>query len=95
VSNELTKKQLRNWVLPHPTLSEIFVSLFGWEPSRIQAATFVGFVVSFLNVLSYTPAEPPPRPTDVGQFNKRIPLYCVIVIRVSLPPRYPDDCNLV
>jgi dihydrolipoamide dehydrogenase len=29
VSNELTKKQLRNWVLPHPTLSEIFVSLFG------------------------------------------------------------------
>jgi dihydrolipoamide dehydrogenase len=29
VSNELTKKQLRNWVLPHPTLSEIFVSLLG------------------------------------------------------------------
>jgi dihydrolipoamide dehydrogenase len=27
VSNELTKKQLRNWVLPHPTLSEIFASL--------------------------------------------------------------------
>ena len=29
VSNELTKKQLRNWVLPHPTLSEIFVPLLG------------------------------------------------------------------
>jgi dihydrolipoamide dehydrogenase len=29
VSNELTKKQLRNWVIPHPTLSEIFVSLTG------------------------------------------------------------------
>jgi dihydrolipoamide dehydrogenase len=27
VSNELTKKQLRLWVLPHPTLSEIFSSL--------------------------------------------------------------------
>ena len=27
VSNELTKKQLRAWVIPHPTLSEIFVSL--------------------------------------------------------------------
>jgi dihydrolipoamide dehydrogenase len=27
VSNELTKKQLRNWVLPHPTLSEIFASI--------------------------------------------------------------------
>ncbi len=27
VSNELTKKQLRNWVIPHPTLSEIFVSI--------------------------------------------------------------------
>ena len=29
VSNEMTKKQLLNWVLPHPTLSEIYVSLFG------------------------------------------------------------------
>jgi dihydrolipoamide dehydrogenase len=29
VSNELTKKQLRNWVLPHPTLSEIFISITG------------------------------------------------------------------
>jgi dihydrolipoamide dehydrogenase len=29
VSNELTKKQLRNWVLPHPTLSEVFTSLLG------------------------------------------------------------------
>lgn len=29
VSNELTKKQLRNWVIPHPTLSEIFVPLIG------------------------------------------------------------------
>jgi dihydrolipoamide dehydrogenase len=29
VSNELTKKQLRSWVLPHPTLSEIFVSITG------------------------------------------------------------------
>jgi dihydrolipoamide dehydrogenase len=29
VSNELTKKQLRNWVLPHPTLSEIFAPLLG------------------------------------------------------------------
>jgi dihydrolipoamide dehydrogenase len=29
VSNELTKKQLRNWVLPHPTLSEIFTSIIG------------------------------------------------------------------
>jgi dihydrolipoamide dehydrogenase len=28
VSNELTKKQLCNWVLPHPTLSEMFVTLF-------------------------------------------------------------------
>jgi dihydrolipoamide dehydrogenase len=27
VSNELTRKQLRNWVLPHPTLSEIFAAL--------------------------------------------------------------------
>ncbi|MFA5321563.1 MAG: dihydrolipoyl dehydrogenase [Smithella sp.] len=27
VSNELTRKQLRNWVLPHPSLSEIFSSL--------------------------------------------------------------------
>lgn len=27
VFNELTRKQLRNWVLPHPTLSEIFSSL--------------------------------------------------------------------
>ena len=29
VSNELTKKQLRNWVLPHPTLSEIFIQIIG------------------------------------------------------------------
>jgi dihydrolipoamide dehydrogenase len=29
VSNEITKKQLRNWVLPHPTLSEIFAALIG------------------------------------------------------------------
>ncbi|MCX5848058.1 MAG: dihydrolipoyl dehydrogenase [Deltaproteobacteria bacterium] len=29
VSNELTRKQLRNWVLPHPTLSEIFAPLLG------------------------------------------------------------------
>ncbi len=29
VSNELTKKQLRSWVLPHPTLSEIFTPLIG------------------------------------------------------------------
>jgi len=29
VSNELTKKQLRNWVIPHPTLSEIFISIIG------------------------------------------------------------------
>jgi dihydrolipoamide dehydrogenase len=29
VSNEMTRKQLRNWVLPHPTLSEIFTSLLG------------------------------------------------------------------
>jgi dihydrolipoamide dehydrogenase len=29
VSNELTKKQLRSWVIPHPTLSEIFASLSG------------------------------------------------------------------
>lgn len=29
VSNKLTKKQLRNWVLPHPTLSEIFTPLLG------------------------------------------------------------------
>jgi dihydrolipoamide dehydrogenase len=27
VSNELTKKQLRSWVIPHPTLSEIFMPL--------------------------------------------------------------------
>jgi dihydrolipoamide dehydrogenase len=27
VSNGLTKKQMRSWVLPHPTLSEIFASL--------------------------------------------------------------------
>jgi dihydrolipoamide dehydrogenase len=26
-SNELTKKQLRSWVIPHPTLSEIFSSI--------------------------------------------------------------------
>jgi dihydrolipoamide dehydrogenase len=29
VSNELTKKQLRDWVLPHPTLSEILTSIIG------------------------------------------------------------------
>lgn len=29
VFRELTQKQLRNWVLPHPTLSEIFAPLFG------------------------------------------------------------------
>jgi dihydrolipoamide dehydrogenase len=29
VSNGLTKKQLRSWVIPHPTLSEIFVPLLG------------------------------------------------------------------
>ena len=29
VSNELTKKQLHSWVLPHPTLSEIFTSIIG------------------------------------------------------------------
>jgi dihydrolipoamide dehydrogenase len=29
VSNELTKKQLQLWVIPHPTLSEIFVSITG------------------------------------------------------------------
>jgi len=29
VSNGLTKKQLRPWVIPHPTLSEIFVPLLG------------------------------------------------------------------
>jgi dihydrolipoamide dehydrogenase len=29
VSNELTRKQLRSWVLPHPTLSEIFAPLVG------------------------------------------------------------------
>ncbi|MBN1471117.1 MAG: dihydrolipoyl dehydrogenase, partial [Syntrophaceae bacterium] len=28
VSNAFNKKQLRNWVIAHPTLSEIFVSLF-------------------------------------------------------------------
>ena len=27
ISNELTRKQLRSWVLPHPTLSEIFAPL--------------------------------------------------------------------
>ena len=27
VSNDLTKKQLRSWVLPHPTLSEIFAPI--------------------------------------------------------------------
>jgi len=29
VSNELTRKQLRAWVIPHPTLSEIFSPLLG------------------------------------------------------------------
>lgn len=29
VSNGLTKKQLRSWVIPHPTLSEIFAPLLG------------------------------------------------------------------
>ena len=29
VSNELTRKQLRAWVIPHPTLSEIFAPLIG------------------------------------------------------------------
>ncbi len=28
ISNELTKKKLRSWVIPHPTLSEIFIALF-------------------------------------------------------------------
>ena len=29
VSRELTRKQLRSWVIPHPTLSEIFMPLLG------------------------------------------------------------------
>jgi dihydrolipoamide dehydrogenase len=29
VSNYLTRKQLRNWVIAHPTLSEIFSSITG------------------------------------------------------------------
>ena len=29
VSAELSRKQLRSWVIPHPTLSEIFMPLFG------------------------------------------------------------------
>ncbi|PKN53674.1 MAG: dihydrolipoyl dehydrogenase [Deltaproteobacteria bacterium HGW-Deltaproteobacteria-13] len=29
VSNGMTKKQLRNWVIPHPALSEIFTSITG------------------------------------------------------------------
>jgi dihydrolipoamide dehydrogenase len=29
VSSEMTKRQLKNWVLPHPTLSEIFLSITG------------------------------------------------------------------
>jgi dihydrolipoamide dehydrogenase len=29
VSNEMTKKQLRSWVIPHPTLSEILATLAG------------------------------------------------------------------
>jgi len=29
VSRELTRKQLRSWVIPHPTLSEIFTPLLG------------------------------------------------------------------
>jgi dihydrolipoamide dehydrogenase len=29
VSNGLSKKQLRSWVIPHPTLSEIFMSIIG------------------------------------------------------------------
>jgi dihydrolipoamide dehydrogenase len=29
VSNEMTKKQLRNWVIAHPTLSEMFISITG------------------------------------------------------------------
>ena len=29
ISNELTRKQLRAWVIPHPTLSEIFAPLVG------------------------------------------------------------------
>jgi len=29
VSNGLTRKQLRSWVIPHPTLSEIFAPLIG------------------------------------------------------------------
>jgi dihydrolipoamide dehydrogenase len=29
LANELTKKQLRSWVIPHPTLSEIFLPLTG------------------------------------------------------------------
>jgi dihydrolipoamide dehydrogenase len=29
VSAELTKKQLRSWIIPHPTLSEIFAPLIG------------------------------------------------------------------
>ena len=29
ISNELNRKQLRSWVLPHPTLSEMFIQLIG------------------------------------------------------------------
>ena len=32
-------------------------------------ANFVGIVVGFLNVYYDTPAEPPPCPTEAGQFN--------------------------
>jgi hypothetical protein len=31
----------------------------------ISSANFVGIVVGFLNVLSYTPAEPTPRRLDI------------------------------
>jgi hypothetical protein len=34
-------------------------------PFPNQSAIFVGIVVGFLNVLSYTPAEPTPRRLDI------------------------------
>jgi hypothetical protein len=34
-------------------------------PICLHTATFVGVVVGFLNVLKYTPAEPPPSRLDI------------------------------
>jgi hypothetical protein len=43
-------------------------------PIQHQSAIFVGVVVGFLNVFSYTPAHPPPSRLNIIFDRKRIPV---------------------